>query len=96
MALVTFLDSAPRQYKRARIVFAILLFMGLLSVASVEQMRVECHSEPQYLMLESSGYLLLNSGERIRLEQDQQRCQLALSDFRLSLPKWARVIIQRI
>lgn len=95
MAVVTHPDNFTQpQYKRSRTILAILLLVGLLSLAGVHQIRKECWGEPQYLMLESGGYHLLESGEPLRLEQDRRHCWLSSSDFRLALPEWTEAIVE--
>jgi hypothetical protein len=98
MAVVTFPEAAPRKYRRAWIVLAILLLMGLLSFVSVEQMRVECRSEPQFLMLNGGGGdLLLNGGGRLRLNPpDQQRCEARGWGVRFELSERAEAILRTL
>ena len=68
----------------------ILMFLGLLSLAAVQKMRVECRN--QYVMLEDGNYLLLNNGGRL-LRAEPQQFQLVIGNIRVPLPAWAQSII---
>jgi hypothetical protein len=80
MAVVTIPDFTPSKYRRAWIAILSLGFLGLMSLAAVREMKVECQA-----VLLTGGGALLTGGEQ---------CQLAMSDVRIPLPAWAQAIIK--
>ena len=80
MAVVTVPDFTPSKYRRAGIAILSLEFLGLMSLAAVREMKVECQT-----VLLTGGGALLTGGER---------CQLVMGDARVPLPAWAQAIIK--
>jgi len=91
MAVVSIHDLVPRQYRRARIVVLLLAFFGLISLAAVQSMTVECQDE--YLTADD-GITLLTADDGVTLlTTGRQQCQLVVGEGRVPLPGWAQPII---
>jgi hypothetical protein len=70
------------------------LFFGVLLLTAVREMRIECRSQDQHLILESGGYLLLNDGGRLRLHEKRRQCEIDIGNIRVPLPAWVRALIE--
>jgi hypothetical protein len=90
MAVVTVPSILPSNHRRRWITLVVVAFFGLLSLAAVLTMRVECRND--YLLAESGGYLLYESGERIALHSKQ--CRVVVGRLRLPLPAWTQAIVK--
>ncbi len=87
MAVVTVPDFTPSKYRRAGIAILSLGFLGLMSLAAVREMKVEC----QAVLLTGGGGFLTGGGA---LLTDGEQCQLVMGDVRVPLPAWAQAIIK--
>jgi hypothetical protein len=93
MAVVTVPDFLPRQYKRARIVVLLLAFLGLISLAAVQAMTVEC--QDKYLTADD-GITPLTADDGVTLlTTGRQRCQLVVGGGPVPLPVWAQPIMEK-
>jgi hypothetical protein len=88
MAVATFPDIPSRKQQRARIALVLALFFGLLSLAAVREMKVECGA----VLLTGGGKLLTGGGKPLTAGQ---HCQLVIGDeVRAALPPWAGSIFK--
>jgi hypothetical protein len=76
------------------------LFLALLSLAAVREMKVECRDEyltaddGVTLLTADDGVTLLTADDGVTLlTTGRQQCQLELGDLRRPLPSWARTIL---
>jgi hypothetical protein len=97
MRVMTTIDlplSAPHpRYRRALIGLLLAMFLGLLSLAAVQAMRVECRSQPDCFgdgscLAVGEGNAVLGTGTNTK------QCQLVMGDVRVPLPEWALSIIK--
>ena len=88
MAVVTVPDFTPSKYRRAGIAILSLGFLGLMSLAAVREMKVEC----QAVLLTGGGGILTGRGGALLTGGEQ--CQLVMGDVRVPLPAWAQAIIK--
>jgi hypothetical protein len=87
MAVVTIPDFTPSKYRRAWIAILSLGFLGLMSLAAVREMKVEC----QAVLLTGGGAFLTGGGA---LLTGGEQCQFVMGDVRIPLPAWAQAIIK--
>jgi len=80
----------PR-HRRALIGLLLAMFLGLLSLAAVREMRVECRDV--YLTDDFGRTLLSDDGQRLQPDQNRQ-CRLNDGAW-VPLPAWAQAIIAR-
>ena len=73
-----------RRSWRGLIALLLGLFLGLLSFAAVNRMKVECG--PEYLVSERTGSILTGNGAL--LTTGRQQCQVTADEFRIPLPSW--------
>jgi len=89
MAVVTVPDFTPSKYRRAGIAILSLGFLGLMSLAAVPEMKVECQAVG---LTGRDGAPLI--GRDGALLTDGEQCQLVMGDVRVPLPAWAQAIIK--
>jgi hypothetical protein len=71
----------------AWLIVMLALSLGVLSIAAVRDMTVECRREPSYLLTEKGDRITLESGGYLLLEEKRLRCRLAWRDaFDISFP----------
>jgi hypothetical protein len=75
--------TVPRKYRLANLAMLLLLYLGLLSFAAVNSMKVECG--PAYLTLD--GEILMLDGKRLTLDGERE-CHVNASGVRVPLPWW--------
>jgi len=64
---------------RARSTTLVLaLVIGLLSLTAVQDMRVECRNQKQFLTSESGVYLISETGSNLLTGGESQQCQLVV------------------
>jgi hypothetical protein len=88
MAVVT-VDFTPSKYRRAWIAILSLGFLGLMSLAAVREMKVECQAVG---LTGRGGAPLVGRGGALLTAGEQ--CQLVMGDVRVPLPAWAQAIIK--
>ena len=85
MAIVVF-PTLPRRHGPATHTRLLALFLGLLSVAAVSQMRVKC--EPVVLTADN-GVTVLTADDGVTiLTTGEQQCHLVAGGVRVPLPSW--------
>ena len=92
MSVVTLPPFTSRKQRRAWVVLALALFLGLLSLAAVRVTRIDCRDV--YLTGDDGRFLTSDAGTP--LTADQQQCQLDLGEIRVPLPAWAQAIINQV
>jgi hypothetical protein len=88
--------SAPHpRYRRAPIGLLLAMFLGLLSLAAVQAMRVKCRSQPDCFGTGDGSCLAVGEGNAVLgTGTDTKQCQLVMGDVRVPLPEWALAIIK--
>jgi hypothetical protein len=78
-------SSIALRLQRKAWIAILLLLLGLMSLAAVQHMKVECRS-----VLLTAGQNLLTLGRNLAAES--QGCELIAGDIRVPLPAWAEGI----
>jgi hypothetical protein len=96
MAVISVPGFAPRRYGGPWIAGTVLsLFLGVMALAAVSAMRLDCHQEHQRYLTNSGGYLAFNQGGRQLMNEQRRVCKLVEGGFELLLPDWAQAIVDR-
>jgi hypothetical protein len=69
---------------------AILLFLGLLSIAVAATARVDCRDN--YLLADNGSRILINDNSGLLISGRQ--CELNAGPFRMALPSWVNAILR--
>ena len=85
------LSTPHPRYQRALIGLLLAMFLGLLSLAAVQAMRVDCRDV--YLTDDFGRILLSDGGQRLQPDQNKQ-CRLNDNAW-IPLPAWAQAIVAR-
>jgi hypothetical protein len=88
MAVVTIPSYTPRTYQRRALLLLVLIFFGLISLASVARGKIDCRDE----LLTGGGALLTADDGKTLLTTGQQHCRLVLGEFRFTIPLWAQAV----
>jgi len=82
--------GAPVVRRRVWVTLMLALLLGLLSLAAVREMKVECG--PEYLTADDGATLLTADDGVPLLTTGRQRCQLELGNLRVPSPRWVHAI----
>jgi hypothetical protein len=72
-----------------------LVILGLLSLAAVREMRIECRVAQDCLGVDSYTCLGVAPGVFLATGTETRRCEIVLGNIRLPLPSWAQAIFRR-
>jgi hypothetical protein len=86
MAVVTIPQFAPRQYRKARLALLLLVFLSLISLVAVQEIKLDCANE----YLTGKGKILTLGGRRA---SERQQYWLVIGGERVPLPVWAQSIM---
>jgi hypothetical protein len=78
--------DAPRDLRRASVALLPLVFLGLVSLAVVATVKVECRDE-----LLTGGGAMLTGGEAL-LTTGRQQCWVGFGEVSVPVPAWAQAI----
>jgi hypothetical protein len=84
--------GAPVVRRRVWVTLMLALLLGLLSLAAVREMKVECG--PEYLTANDGATLLTADDGVPLLTTGRQRCQLELGNLRVPSPRWVHAILR--
>ena len=71
----------------------LLAFLGLISLAAIQAMTVECQDES---LTADDGITLLTANDGVTLlTTGRQQCQLVVGGGRVPLPVWAQPIMEK-
>jgi len=73
--------------------YALLLALGLVSVASVDAMRFDCRSRPNYLVDDIGHILTDDFGNGLTDGTRTRECRLVVGDARLPWPAWGAPVL---
>ena len=95
MTVATLPVIASRKQRRVWFALMLALFFGLLSLALVREIRVDCRSEAILLTDDQGRLLTADDGTTLLTADDKRRqCQLDIGDVWVALPTWVQAIIE--
>ena len=91
MAVVTLPDFEQDHYRptRTKIAFLLLVFFGLILLAAVREIKVECRSEKDCLGVAPGSCMGVGPGAVALAGTETRQCEVVMGDIRILLPAWA-------
>jgi hypothetical protein len=89
MAVVTLPQFTPRQYRRARIALLFLVFLGLISLVAVAEIKLDCANEYST----GGGGVLTGGGKALTTGRQYW---LVIGGERVALPVWTQSIMGKL